>query len=104
MRSWTKHELARLSKKYGFEAIIANVPGTPLEKVAIPVDSLEERARIIKIIGRHNDWWWGFEENDQQGFVIMMEAAEHDAIGFDVARATADFKRWYREKTGREYF
>lgn len=34
----------------------------------------------------------------------MMEAAEHDAIGFDAARATADFKRWYREKTGREYF
>lgn len=80
MRSWTKHELARLSKKYGFEAIIANVPGTPLEKVAIPVDSLEERARIIKIIGRHNDWWLGFEEHDQQGFVIMMEAAEYDAI------------------------
>lgn len=55
IRSWTKHELARFSKKYGFEAIIANVPGTSLEKVAIPVDSLEERERIIKIIGRHND-------------------------------------------------
>ena len=28
----------------------------------------------------------------------MMEAAEHDAILFDAALATADFKSWYREK------
>ena len=104
MRSWTKHELARLSRKYGFEAIIANVPGTLLEKVAIPVDTMEERDRIIKIVNRHDDWWWGFEEHSGQGFIVVMENAEHDAIGFDVTRATADFKRWYQEKTGRKAF
>ena len=91
MMKQTQRELSKLSSKYGFEFSVNDIHATPFKVALIPVDSIEEKERIIRILNPHKDWWY---EEEKEGCISVMESREHDALDIDIKALCADFEKW----------